>query len=74
LRGYEAEACSGCGIHPSTWHPDHGGDIRRPEFVPEWKYCKTCDMWQRAEAAGPPPGKNAKGWVLSWVRPLYDKP
>lgn len=72
LKGYDAECCTQCGVHPSAWKPSAGGDIRKPAVVPEWVYCRICELVEIAQAAGPPDGKDAKGWRLGWSYPQYD--
>lgn len=72
LKDYDAECCVTCGVHPSTWKPAAGGDIRKPKVVPQWEYCHVCFLVETAQAAGPPAGKDAKGYHLTFVTPTYD--
>ncbi len=72
LAEYNDECCPDCGIHPSAWDPRFGGDIRKPKVVPEWQYCRICDLVEQARAAGPKAGKEAKGYHLGWMFPTYD--
>jgi len=67
LKAYEAASC------PAGHHPDLWTDIRRPVIVPEWRYCRICELVTQAQDAGPKAGKDAKGWYLAWTTPTYDK-
>jgi hypothetical protein len=40
--------------------------------VPEWQYCHVCFLIAKAQAAGPPAGKDAPGWNLGFTFPTYD--
>lgn len=77
LKAYDIEhrydSCPQCGVARSTWDPKHGGDVRRPSLVPEWRFCRPCQLFEQAQAAGPPGGKDAHGWHLEWVEATYDE-
>jgi hypothetical protein len=61
LRTYKAECCSKCGTHPSVNQPGHGGDPNA--LVAVWKHCRTCELVEAAQEAGPPE-PSIKGWHL----------
>ena len=60
-RLHQAEKCSECHVHPSAWKPDLGGDLNA--VVPEWRYCRVCELIEQAKKAGPP--SEDGGWHLS---------
>lgn len=63
-RAYQAEECPECGVHPSVWNSKLGG--HRNAIVPEWVFCRVCELIAQARAAGPPADtKEAPGWRLS---------
>lgn len=61
LKSWEGERCSGCGTHPSIIDPKRGGN--RNAVVPEWKFCRVCELIGQAEKAGPP--TKGPGWHLT---------
>lgn len=66
-RGYRAESCPDCGVHPSAWKPQLGG--HRNAVVAKWVFCRVCELIGAASAAGPPvePGEEGHGWRLTLV-------
>lgn len=61
LRLHKAELCGDCGIHPSVWKTDLGGDPNA--VVPVWKHCRVCELVELARKAGPP--SEDPGWHLT---------
>lgn len=62
LRLYNAEVCGDCGVHPSAWKPELGGDMNA--VVPVWKHCRVCELIEHARKAGPP-DPDTPGWHLT---------